>query len=159
MTEDHILPFAEEMPYWKTSRAGADSWIAKTRSVIQQLGGTVTAELFGQDEEGRAGYVFMFRHGEHSYRIAWPVLTLRNNSGGMHVAARVQAITSLYHHCKALALAAKVLGVRQAFLSSLLLPDGRTAGRLLGRELADQLPKALLGKDADSILYVLEDAE
>lgn len=131
--------FAEDMNYWCTGKSSPDVWIARTRDVIEGLGGTVEAEAFGSDRTtGRAAFVIQFRVATgQEYRITWPVLKSRT---GKEQAARVQAATFVYHDCKAKAVSAAVLGVEAVFFQHLLLPDGRTAGQLAAPELLEMIP-------------------
>ena len=50
----HGLPDAEDVNYWKTSSSAPDSLLAKTRSLIEDVGGSITVEVFGRD--GRSGH-------------------------------------------------------------------------------------------------------
>ena len=71
------------------------------------------------------------------YKVVWPVLVTQS---GNEKAARIQAATMLYHDVKAKCISAAVLGVRSAFFSYLMLPDGRSAAELATPELDEMLP-------------------
>jgi hypothetical protein len=101
------------------------------------------AEGFGSDNSGRAAYMLAFKFSDEHFKAVWPVLPTK---GGNERAARIQAVTMLYHDVKARAVAAKVLGIRAAFFSYLLLPDGRTAAEVATPELVDAMPKLLTGR-------------
>lgn len=117
------LPYCDEVPYWKTSRTAPDTWIQKTVDLLRKLGASDISEAFGSSA-GRAAYILAFNFTADRFRVVWPVLPPRKPEDG--AAARIQAATLLYHDCKAKAVAASVLGPRDAFIGALLLPDNRT---------------------------------
>jgi hypothetical protein len=134
------LPFAEDIGhYWQTSSSSPDQWIAKTKKLIEALGGNVLAEGFGS-VEGKAAYMMAFKINEESFKVVWPVLPSR---AGNTMAARRQAATLLYHDIKAKSMAASVLGTKIAFFSYLMLPDGRTTSELATPELSGAFPLQL----------------
>lgn len=134
--------YAEDLPFWQTGRSSPDLWMDRTRKVLMALGGEVMAEAFAQDVQGRAIYMMAWRIGGDSFRVDWPVLATRK---GNISAARIQAATMLYHHLKAAAVSAAVMGHRSAFLAHLVLPDGRTAGSASGADLLRALPMVTVG--------------
>lgn len=129
--------FAEDLPYWQTGRSQPDYWMELTRKVLTDLGGEVVAEAFAQDAVGRAVYMMAWRIGGDNFRVDWPVLQSRK---GKLAATRIQAATMLYHHVKAAAVSAAVLGARRAFMAFLVLPDGKVAGNVGNDTLARLLP-------------------
>ncbi len=137
------LPFAEDTQYWQTGKSSPDTWIECARKLITELGGTIQAEAFGQDAQGRAAYMLGFTVGDEHFRVVWPVLTPRK---GNVKAARIQAATMLYHHVKAACMSSVVLGGRAAFFAHMMLPDGRTAGQVATPELAEMEPELGMGK-------------
>ena len=49
--------FAENVNYWKTSKSSSDTWIDRTKGQIEQLGGRVLMEGFGNEPTtGRAAF-------------------------------------------------------------------------------------------------------
>lgn len=134
--------YAEEVNYWKTSRTSPDVWLEKAKREIAKAGGETLAEGFGSDNSGRAAYMLAFKFSDEHFKAVWPVLPTKS---GNERAARIQAATMLYHDVKSRAVAAKVLGVRAAFFSYLLLPDGRTAAEVATPELLEAMPKLLTG--------------
>lgn len=134
--------FANDLNYWKTSRTPPDKWIEKAAKQIEKLGGRVLAQAFACDEQGRAAYLLAFKIEGYEFRAAWPVLPTKNPKD--EYAARVQAATMLYHDIVSKTLAARVLGVRVAFLPYLVLPSGKTAAQLTDAELEDRLPDLFL---------------
>lgn len=135
------MTYAEEVNYWKTSRTSPDTWLEKAKREIARAGGKVLAEGFGSDND-RAAYMLAFEFTGERFKAIWPVLPSKS---GDDRAARIQAATMLYHDVKARAVSAKVLGIRAAFFSYLLLPDGRTAAEVATPELVEAMPKLLTG--------------
>jgi len=133
---------AEDVNYWKTSRTAPDVWLAKAKREVIRAGGEVVAEGFGSDNAGRAAYMLAFTFGLERFKAVWPVLPSKS---GDERAARIQAATMLYRDVKSRCVAAKVLGLRSAFFSYLLLPDGRVAAELATPELTQAFPKFLTG--------------
>lgn len=130
--------YAEEINYWKTSRSSPDVWMARARQQIENLGGVILLEGFGNEPTtGRAAYMLAFEIEGNKFKIAWPVLPSRS---GNERAARIQAATMLYRDVKAKCISASVLGARAAFFSFLLLPDGRSAAEMSTPELIQAIP-------------------
>ena len=142
-------PFAEEVNYWKPGRSDPDSWIEKARKQVERLGGSVLTYAFGHEvSSGRAAFVLAFQIGEDKFKVIWPVLSSKT---GDDRAARIQAATMLYHDVKARCLSSAVLGARAAFLSYLLLPDGRTVSQMSLPELAEGLPACLAAGERSAL--------
>lgn len=137
--------YADDINYWKTSQVAPDAWIDKAKAEIKVAGGKVLSEAFGSDGSGRAAFMVEFTFGDERYKAVWPVLQPRSQKDIR--AARVQAATMMYHDIKAKCVAAKVLGVRAAFLPFLTLPDGRTAGQASTPDLMERFPKLLIAGD------------
>ena len=134
------LPYAEDIGhYWETSQSSPESWMDKTRKLIEALGGIVKAEGFGA-VEGKSAYMMAFSIAEDSFKVVWPVLPSRK---GKNLAARRQAVTLLHHDIKAKAMTASVLGTRVAFFCYMMLPDGRTASEATKPELSEAYPLRL----------------
>ena len=134
-------PYAEDVNFWLTGRSDPTRWIESTKRQIETLGGTVEAEAFGSDATGRAAFMVGFSIQNDRFKIVWPVLTSKR---GQTSAARIQAATMLYHYVKSVCLYAIIVGARTAFLTHLVLPDGRTASQAADAELADAIPAMLL---------------
>ena len=131
--------YAEDVNYWKTGRSSPDTWMDKTKRQIERLGGQVLMEGFGSEPmTGRAAFMLAFEIGGDKFKVVWPVLS---SKGGNEKAARIQAATMLYHDVKAKCISAAVLGVRAAFFSFLLLPDGRTTAEVSTPELMQVIPE------------------
>jgi len=134
------LPYAEDIGhYWETSKSSLESWMDKTRKLIEGLSGVVKTEGFGA-VEGKSAYMMAFSLGGDNFKVVWPVLPSRK---GKNLAARRQAVTLLHHDIKAKAMTASVLGTRVAFLCYMMLPDGRTASEATRPELSEAFPLQL----------------
>lgn len=137
------LPFAEDLPYWKTSQSAPDKWMDRAEAVIEKLGGSVTMRAQGK-AAGRKAYMVDFEFPPDKFRVLWPVLPTRSDNKTSQNAADRQGATMLYHDVKARSLRATIFGPRTAFFEFLILPDGRTVGQLTNRQLLDFTPPALL---------------
>jgi hypothetical protein len=121
------LPYAETVSYWKTGKSQADRRLQEAVSLIEKRGGKIRVAAWGQDPDlGRECYCVQFVFGAEEFRLVWPVLPTRKNRPEDLRSARLQAATLLFYDVKAKLLAAEVLGIRQAFFSQLLLPDGKS---------------------------------
>lgn len=136
------MPYAEDMPYWKTSRASVDSWLEKVKAEIKKAGGKVISSLYGDDDLGRAGFMIRFQFGEDYFQMSWPVLRPKSGDKDL-LAAKVQAATMMYHSVKARAVEIRVRGARAAFYGDLLLTDGRTASEVSEEVFLGSLPALL----------------
>lgn len=138
-----IAVYAEDVGnYWQTSRTSPDVWLEKAKREIVRAGGKVLGEAFGSEQGGRSAFMLAFRFNGEDFKVIWPVLPSKS---GNDRAARIQAGTMLYHDVKARAVSAKVLGLRVAFFSYLMLSDGRTAAQIAMPELLEAFPKMLTG--------------
>ncbi len=136
------LPYAEDIGhYWLTGSSSPDTWITKIRKLIEDLDGKVIAEGYGSSS-GRSAYMFAFKIKDDEFKVVWPVLPTRTRKVE---AAKRQAVTLLYHDIKAKAMTASVLGVKAAFFSYLMLPDGRTTNEVANNELLEAFPLQLKG--------------
>jgi len=135
------LPRAEDLNYWRTSRKSPDEWICKAKSLIESVGGDVHGEAFANTKKGQA-YRIDFSIDGDEFRLTWPVCIHEPDE---EIAARRQAATMLFHDVKSRVVAAKVMGLRAAFLPFLMLPGGRAAGFLASPELEKHLPKLITG--------------
>lgn len=126
MKEIAKIRFAEEAPYWKTSRTAAEDWIERAKKVIVSAGGKVLADMV-LSIEGKTTFVTKFAMAidgqEREYRIDWPVLKSR---GGDERAAKIQAATVMYHAVKSMLLLAVPYGPRASYLIWDLMPDKKT---------------------------------
>jgi len=132
--------YAEEVNYWMTSSKDSDTWIEDAKREIKSVKGVILGEGFGGDASGRAAFMLMFQIGADQFKVMWPVLPSKTNKPK---AAKVQAATMLYHDVKSKVVAAKVLGIRTAFFSYYLLPNGQTASEATGAEFMAQIPQLL----------------
>jgi hypothetical protein len=140
------LPFGDDLPYWKTSKSPADSWVEKTIELLRKLGATEISEAFASSG-GVSSFVIVFRAAGELFRVVWPVLRVRKPED--EKAARVQAATLMYHDCKAKAVAAKALGFRTAFIGQLVLPNNCTVQESAQPMIAQHVkPVALIGQSS-----------
>lgn len=114
--------YAEQVNYWKTSRADADTWLDRAAAEIAKLKGRVEGRGYLY-AAGRETYMLAFTLEGRAYRVSWPVLPSREGNAR---AARVQAATALYHDVKGRVLAARVQGALAAFGGYLLIAGGKT---------------------------------
>lgn len=117
--------FADDINYFKTSTTQAHTWVARAKKEITRLGGKITAEAYGSQDDVSV-FMLAFTLGGEQFRINWPVLPVRNKKD--EAAAIIQAATLLYHDVKHKCVVAKIKGVNRAFLEYLMLPNGSAAG-------------------------------
>lgn len=135
------IPYAEDVShYWKTSTSSPDSWLEKTKALIRGIDGKIVSEMIGMIQ-GKSGIMLEFYVADDSYRILWPILESKT---GNELAAKRQAATFVYYDVKNAIVNSKVRGIRGAFHSYFLLPDGRIASQLSAPEIMEQLPSAYL---------------
>ena len=133
------LPYADEVPYFKTGASSPDTWLDKAAVELKRRGGRVNMRAQGTDPmTGGEALMFVFELEGESFKILWPILPVKNEKDKL--AARRQAATMIYHDVKAKCITAEVLGARTAFFSFLLLPDKRTVSELSAPELMNGLP-------------------
>jgi len=133
--------YADDLPYWKTGKSSADTWIDKAKEEIRRAKGKIITEAFASSD-GKEGYLLTFSFGEDSFSIQWPVLPARAIKDAK--AAKVQAATMLYHDVKARCVSARVMGVRSAFMGYLLLENGLTASQVSNAEYMALVPRVLM---------------
>lgn len=136
------MPYAEDINYWRTSKSSTDTWMEKIRKEIESIGGVVNAN--GQFEQnGQTVFLIQFAIGDDTFEVRFPTLPLKKESSSNRTAAKIQALTALYHDVKAKCVLAKFTGIRFAFHSYLRLGDGRTAGEITAGEIASDMPRFL----------------
>jgi hypothetical protein len=133
------LPFAEDLPYWKTGRSSFDSWLDKAERFIVQSGGEVVRQATGR-EGGREAMMMEFSLDGDLFRVVWPVLPTRKQD---RAAARRQASTMLYHDVKSRNVRYRIFGARVAFFEFLVLPGGQTAQEVGASNVVKRLPTLL----------------
>lgn len=133
--------YADQVNYWKSGTSTPDMWLDKAEKELKSVGGTVYSRIVGMVRGQSAAMIEFVLEGDN-YRVTYPVLAVRNNKDLL--AARRQACTALYHDVKSRCVALKFIGAKPAFMSYLLLPDGRTAGQLSAPELMAQIPDVFL---------------
>ncbi len=138
--------YAEELGhYWKTGeRRSSDDWLALIEALIAEVGGVILQSAYGKEPQvDRAAYMLTFRVGEDVFRIVQLVLQTRTKKPADEKAARIQAVTLMYHDVKARIMQIKIKGARRVFFEYLLLPDGRVAGDVGTEELMSKVPAFL----------------
>ncbi len=142
-------PFAEELNYWNSSTAGADSWLGKAEDLIRKYGGEVSASGSGMSD-GKQAVMLEFQFGDERYRLVWPALKSKHKGHDETMkfrrSAMRQAATMVYHEVKAAAVRFRVAGPRFAFFNYLVLPNGQVVGELAAPDLLNAAPKMLIGR-------------
>lgn len=134
-------PYAEDLPYFKTSTVSIDTWIDKAKEEIKRAKGKVETEAFASTD-GKEAYLLSFSFGEDKFSIQWPVLKVRNQKDAK--AAKIQAATMLYHDVKSRCVSARVMGIRSAFMGYLLMANGKTADQMSNAEYLMFIPQVLM---------------
>lgn len=117
--------YAEDLNYWKTSRSSVDSWLDKCEKEIEVAGGYINSRAVAT-QNGKTALLLEFALGGDNYRVIWEVLPTKTGKQADVNAAKVQAVTMLYHDIKNSCVKAKVRGFRRAFAEYLCLPNGQT---------------------------------
>lgn len=79
------LPYAEDVQhYWQTSQSSPDVWIDRAKKIIEDLGGAILAEGFGETS-GHSAYMLAFQLKGSKFKVVWPVLP---SLGGKTLAAK-----------------------------------------------------------------------
>ncbi len=117
------LPFAETLPYWKTSKSGVESWLDKTEKLIEGIGGINDTRIVGKSG-GKEGIMLGYRVEGDNYKLSWPVLPVKKDVD--RNAALRQCATMIYHDTKARVARIKIFGPRVVFADWLVLESGRT---------------------------------
>ena len=128
-------PFAEDLPYWKTSNLGLDNSINRIVKEITNANGKITGKAVIETEDQAFIFIEFCFQGDR-FKIDWEALPSKK---GDRKAALIQAAAMVYHDVKGKLVAARVKGYRKAFLEYLMLPDGYVVS-----DLADHLPMMLL---------------
>jgi hypothetical protein len=147
-----LVSYAEDLPYWKTSKISPDTWLQKAVREVERAGGEVTSEGFGR-HHGRSAFMIRFELEGDSFRVEWPVLGSKyeglDRDSTFLGRARRQAATMLYHDVKSSCVKARALGARAAFLAHLEMEDGRTAHQLSQGEIRGAFPLLLPAAEVD----------
>ena len=128
-----MMPYAEEMNYWKSSKQPPGYWLDKAADFLTDNGAEVRTTAKGSGN-GCVAYLIEFSVDGDAFRIVWPVL--ESKSGDVKAAER-QAATMLFHDVKNRAIRLAIGGARTAFFEFLMLPNGRSVGELSSNEITD----------------------
>ncbi|MEO1417526.1 MAG: hypothetical protein AAFW00_19740 [Bacteroidota bacterium] len=129
--------YANDLPYWKTGKSSAESWMNKTEKLITEAGGEVDTRISGKPN-GKEAILFIFMLEGARYKILWPVLPTKKIDE--QPAALRQCATMIYHDTKARVLRLKIFPPKVVFSDYLIGPNGQTLAEI-GQ--AD-IPKALI---------------
>ncbi len=128
MAKNDGQPYAEDLPYWKSSRIPPGSWLDKAADQVERIGGEVYVKAEGSDPvRACVAFLLEFALDGERFRVTWPVTQSRSASREAGPAAKRQAATMLFHDVKARCVSAQVLGARAAFFAFMVLPSNRTA--------------------------------
>lgn len=133
--------YADDVNYFKTGKSSPDTWLQKSKSEIESIGGKVLSELSGT-VNGKSAFMISFSLQDSLFKITYPVLKPRDSED--EYAAKRQAATAMYHDIKARCVSMKFHGAKVAFHAYLVLGDGRTAGELSEPELREAIPTPFL---------------
>lgn len=114
--------YAEDLPYWKTSKSGVETWLDRTEKLLTEIKAIVHTRIVGKSM-GREGILIGYTINDEEFRISWPVLSTKKE--GDSSAALRQAATMIYHDTKARVNRIKIFPPRVVF-SDWLLIEGKT---------------------------------
>lgn len=117
------LPFANELPYFKTGKSSAESWVLKTEKLIESAGGIVHTRLMGKSL-GLEGIMIQFAIEGSQFKLTWPVLPVEKMID--ESAALRQCGTMIYHDTKARINRIRIFGPKVVFADWLILENGQT---------------------------------
>lgn len=117
--------YAEDLPYWK-SGTQYNRAIDEALNYIEKYGGSITAQGTATIDGVTAIFIQFDMDGD-SFRFVEKVAQTKSSHETAKRAAKVQAAASLKHSIKARVNEAARHGARKAFLSSLILPNGKVA--------------------------------
>lgn len=121
---------AESVNYWKTSKSSFDTWMSKIIKEIESVNGDVIQHAVVSNKLS-GGILIQFALGDDTFEIKFPILPCENDTDTNRNAAKIQAVTALYHSVKDKVVYAKFMGLRVAFGHYLKLEDGRTVEDVL----------------------------
>lgn len=133
--------YADDVNYFKTGKSSTDSWMQKSKSEIENVGGKVLSELSGT-VNGKSAFMISFTLNDNIFKVTFPVLPPRDRKD--EYAAKRQAATAMYHDIKARCVSVKFHGAKVAFHAYLVLGGGRTASELSEPELREAIPTPFL---------------
>jgi hypothetical protein len=136
--------YAEDLPYWRTSKSTLSSWLNKAKREITSINGKVTGDGYMTDHEnGRGAILITFVLDGTRYAAKWPVLPTRRKTEQDEEAAKVQAATALYHDIKNRVVSAKFRGAGFSFLNYQVLQTGQTVSEVADNGFVNRLPMLL----------------
>ena len=123
------LPYAETMPYWKTSKSGVETWLDKTEKMIIDISGDVHTRINGKSN-GIEAIMFGFRIASDEFKLLWPVLPVKEEKD--KASAQRQAATMIWHDTKARINRIKIFGPKITFFDYLVLDNGKSVSEIGG---------------------------
>jgi hypothetical protein len=136
--------YADDLPYWKTSKSTVDSWLNKAKREIATIGGKITGEAYLNDaDKGRAAFMLSFTLEGRLYVAKWAVMPTKRGTEQDQQSAKVQAATALYHDIKARVVTCKFQEKHFAFLNYMMLPNGQNVAEAADSTPVDHLPLLL----------------
>ena len=136
------LPAAETVNYWKSGKTDPDNKLDQVCDLIENASGKIIERGIMLQSPHEVVYLRFFLD-EEEFKIIWPVLKPTDGTSTNQRAARIQAVTFVYHDVKAKCMTASVLGPRVAFLPYYVTENGATTSELATPELTDAFPKLL----------------
>lgn len=117
--------YAEDLPYWKSGTQFRRA-IDEALNAISKNGGEITAEGTATID-GVTAFFVQFKMDGDEFRFVEKIAETRSRHESAKKSAKIQAAASLKHSIKARVNEAVRSGARKAFMSSLILPNGRVA--------------------------------
>lgn len=132
--------YAEDVDCWRTGKSRTVSaWLDLAESQLMQHGAKNVLKSTGTNETGATTFMFAFELNDQKYNLVWPTLPTRSHSESAERAARIQAVTSLYHEVKNCCVVGNRYGKGTGFFAYQMLPDGRTVRQLAAPELVSTI--------------------
>lgn len=129
------LPFGEDIGhYWRTSKKDAGYWLNSVRDMIVSIPGCKVLKKVDYEENDQNFFLVEFTVGLDWFKIIYPVLPVRQLKD--REAARVQAVTLMFHEVKSRMMLIKIFGIHYAFLNYLVADNGKTVSQMAVPELA-----------------------
>lgn len=142
--------YAQDQPYWQTSKSPVDTWMDKCEVEIKRAGGMILSKGI-VTAQGKTTVGLEFSIGTDLFRIVWQPLPLNPRKTGTEKAALVQAVTAMYYDIKNSCIKARWVGARRAFADYFLLPSGDTVGGHIAVDRLDIPQMFLIAAPKDAI--------
>lgn len=133
------LPFAKDLPFFKTSQSDPEKWLDKTEKLIESIGGRVDTRVTAR-ANGKQGILIGFIIEGDYYKLTYPVLAVKDEKNGY--AALRQCATLIYHDVKSRVNRIRIFHPRVVFADFLVLRDGSTLAESATTDIPDLLTSA-----------------